>query len=109
MSGKLVETDVDISSIAADAVTGTGVPNEADLVGWAEAVLARDVPATERHRSRLVEDLGVDAANDAAGVIATFNMVTRMADAAGIPVDPGFEQFMGSTVEDAGIAHLRHN
>lgn len=84
------------------------MPNTADLVGWAEGVLARDLVATEHHCNHIVEELGADAANDAAGVIATFNMVTRMADATGIPLERGFDQSAERIETELGIAHLRH-
>ncbi len=109
MSGKLADTDVDISSVANEKVGATGVPNSADLVGWAEGVLARDLVATEHHRIHILDELGVDAANDAAGVIATFNMVTRMADATGIPLERGFDQSAERIEAELGIAHIRHD
>ena len=109
VSGKLVEIEADVSGLAEATVGHTGVPDAEDLMGWAEAVLARDPTRVARHRSRIVERLGLDAANDAAGVIATFHMVTRMADATGLPLDPGVEEFTAEIQESMGLARLRHS
>ncbi|REJ73391.1 MAG: hypothetical protein DWQ30_23650 [Acidobacteria bacterium] len=75
------------------AITGgrgaapTGVPHGDELLAFAEAVVARDERAIEEARERLIAAAGPRATVDAAGVIANFHRMTRIADGTGIPLD----------------------
>lgn len=66
---------------------GSGVSNEAELLGFAEAVVRGGAEAIAETRERLVGAIGPEAALDAAAVVAAFHVVTRIADATGIPLD----------------------
>jgi hypothetical protein len=77
-----------LAHLADDAADGaSGVPHEAELLGFAEAVVRGDGLAVAETRGRLVEAIGPEAALDAAAVVAAFHVVTRIADATGIPLD----------------------
>jgi hypothetical protein len=71
---------------AIDGTSETGVPHAASLLGFADAVIARD--AIEVQRERVVAALGEAAMVDSAAVIAGFDGITRIADATGIPIEP---------------------
>jgi len=58
------------------------------LVTFAEAVLGEDDGALRRARDALMEALGPPGLVDAAGVVGLFNAIDRVADAAGIPLEP---------------------
>ncbi|MGI9336644.1 MAG: hypothetical protein ACR2RL_26125 [Gammaproteobacteria bacterium] len=70
------------------AVGASGVPHEAVLLAFAEAVVAHDDRELSRARSKLREELGDAAFVDTAGIVASFNSVVRIADATGIVMEP---------------------
>ena len=76
----------------------TGVTNEVDIENgglfarFAEAAIAGTVTELAASRDVLFRALGNDAVIDAAGVVALFNAINRVADAIGI-------QFEGSKLE----------
>lgn len=69
----LMESDVD-----------SGIENGAELVAFAEAVVARDVLRVARSRDRLLKSLGSEKMIDAAGVVSNFQRMVRIANATGI-------------------------
>jgi hypothetical protein len=71
-----------------DDVSRIGVDHAAALIGFADAAVARDPEATRRARECLIAGLGEAAMVDAAAVIGGFDGITRVADAAGIPIEP---------------------
>ncbi|MDE0335641.1 MAG: hypothetical protein OXI64_11825 [Defluviicoccus sp.] len=74
-----------------DGVTGDGdggVPHGRQLIDFAEAVVGGAEAELERTRKALIAAIGEEGFVDAAGVVASFNAVVRIADATGIPVEP---------------------
>ena len=65
----------------------TGVDQGDLLLAYSDAVIANDDLTLSRIREELVKLLGKDALVDAAGTVASFNAVVRVADATGIPLD----------------------
>jgi hypothetical protein len=61
-----------------------GVPFGALLSRFAEAVATGDFAA---ERAEVLEQMGPEALVDAAGVIAVFNAVVKVADGIGIPLE----------------------
>jgi hypothetical protein len=68
---------------------GTGVPAADLLLALADAALTHDEARIAPARDALRRALGAEAMHDAAAVIAGFNGITRIADATGIPLEPG--------------------
>ena len=68
-----------------------GVTHGDALVGFAEAVLGGDAGALAGARDRLRGALGPTGLVDAAAVVGLFNAIDRVADATGIPLEPGKE------------------
>jgi hypothetical protein len=64
---------------------GIDVPHAAELVTFAEAVVARDGARTAAARAALLPLLGAAGLVDAAATIAAFHGFVRIADAIGIP------------------------
>jgi hypothetical protein len=64
------------------------VAHGALIVAFTEAVMRRDDEATASARAALSKVLPPEAIVDVAGVIACFNVVDRIADSTGIPLDP---------------------
>ena len=69
----------------------SGVAQGATLARFAEAVVGEDERASEAARREMLERLGSDELVDAAAVVANFNMMTRIADSTGIPLDAGLD------------------
>ena len=80
-----------------------GVANGALLLRFTEAVLTRDRSALPSARQALADAMGAEAVVDAAAVIATFEGNVRIADATGIPLDPGSEQLRRKIGEALGV------
>ena len=73
-------------SAAVDPAADSGVPHGALLIAFAEAAVAQteSLPAL---RGAIEAQLGADALVDAAGVVANFQRMVRIADGCGIPLD----------------------
>jgi hypothetical protein len=82
-------TTVDVSAVK-DGEADSGVEFGAELLAFSDAVMARNTAAIETTRDSVAEALGADGVVDTAAVIAMFNVVDRIADATGIPIDDGF-------------------
>ena len=86
------ETDVDLSVIRSADDDG-GIPHGQALIAFVDAALTVDPSMTGDAREALIEAAGEAATVDAAAVTAMFQLNTRAADAAGIPVEErGLEQ-----------------
>ena len=71
------------------AASDAGVSNGARLLAFTEAVMCDDEAVLARERAALRAVLTPNCFVDVAGVIAAFNVVDRVADATGIPLEPG--------------------
>jgi hypothetical protein len=58
------------------------------LLAFADAVLGHDRDALDRTRKAVRSAVGEAGLSDAAAVIGGFDGITRIADAAGIPMEP---------------------
>ncbi len=77
-------------SYTLDGVDGggdSGVPHGRALLDFAEAVVQGTDDEIDRARESLIAAVGEAGFVDAAGVVASFNAVVRIADATGIPVE----------------------
>ncbi len=85
-SGEHTGDDYDLTAIVDDGGSGGGVAAAAALTAYADAFFdgGQDFAAA---RDRLRAEIGDAALVDAAGVLAIFNAVVRIADATGIPLE----------------------
>ena len=82
-----------------DGVIGDGdggIPDGKLLIEFAEAAIEGDNTRLSTARANILKTLGPEALVDAAGIIATFNAIDRVADATGTPID---EERIESTAE----------
>ena len=86
LRGSSPTDEIDLQA-AVNTNTDNGVPEGALLNTFAEAVLGTDDGKLDTARNAIVATLGPAALVDAAGVIATFMQLDRIADATGIPLD----------------------
>ena len=87
VSGTLAGESYDLSAITETGSEGGGVPHGEALLRFTEAVMGEDEAALDRARQEVHERLGPEPLVDAAAVAATFNMMDRIADSTGIPLD----------------------
>ena len=94
-SGAIVDTSQD-----------SGVDHGALLLEFTEAVVQRS-DSLGAARERVVQAIGARAAVDAAGVVANFQRMVRIADATGIPVDPYIAERTGPVAKTLGLEAFR--
>lgn len=80
-------SEVDLAAVNGGVEGDGGVAHGALLVRFTEAVIRGDDAALERERAALRAVLSPEAFVDTAAVIGSFNVVDRIADATGIPLD----------------------
>ncbi len=85
LSGAASERDTDLQVVAGPG--DGGVAAGALLTNFAEQVHHRSVD--DAGRKAIIESVGTDGLVDAAAVCANFNMMVRIADGTGTPLDTG--------------------
>jgi len=88
-SSKTHAEELDLSVVMTGTYTGDVAGGDA-LVAFAEAIVSSDEAAIASARDALVDELGVAAMVDAAGVASNFQRMVRIADSTGITLG-GFE------------------
>lgn len=78
---------VDLSAVNGGVASDAGVRHGDRLLSFTEAVMADDDTTLDRERAALRAVLSPEEFVDAAAVVAAFNVVDRVADATGIPLD----------------------
>ena len=86
-SGEHTGDDYDLAAMAAEDGAGGGVAAGAALTAYADSFYEEGRAGFAAARDRLHGEIGADALVDAAGVLAIFNAVVRIADATGIPLE----------------------
>ncbi len=76
---------VDVAGVTQGFDEDVDIPHAAALVGFADAVAARDDGRTATAREALRKTLGEEGLVDAAAVVGAFHGFVRIADAIGIP------------------------
>lgn len=85
-SGRHTGDDYDLTAIVEEGGTGGGIAAAAALGTYADAFFDGGTGFAAA-RDRLHAEIGDAALVDAAGVLAIFNAVVRIADATGIPLE----------------------
>lgn len=80
-----------------------GVAHGALLVAFTDAVMGDDDAALGRVREALRAVLTAGQFIDACAVIGSFNVVDRIADATGIPLDPGMVEMTAGVRAKLGL------
>ena len=83
-----------------------GVEHGARLVAFTEAVMGDDEAALAREREALRAVLSPEAFVDAAAVIGAFNVVDRIADSTGIPLDAGIQVMSEAVRSELDLARF---
>lgn len=97
VSSQMTGTAVDVRAVNGAKHADAGVEHGAALLAFTEAVMRGDSSTTEREYLRTV--LTPEGFVDVAAVIGSFNVVDRIADATGIPLDVALRE-MSKGVRD---------
>ena len=106
MSGQTTGSEVDLDTVNGAVKGDGGVQHGAALVAFTEAVMGGDEVALTRERRALRTLLTPEAFVDAAAVIGAFNVVDRIANATGIPLDAGLAAMSGAVREELDLARF---
>jgi hypothetical protein len=87
------KADID-RTVDIESEVETGVPQSGRLRHFALSLHNRQWKALEEDRNELIQAMGPEALVDAAGVVAQFEAINRVADATGTTIDHLLEQAM---------------
>ena len=79
------------------------VPLAKLLIAFADAIVNRQEQALDAARQNLVKEMGTPCMVDAAGVVANFQRMVRIADASGIPLDTPMQAASEDVRAELGI------
>jgi hypothetical protein len=102
MTGRPVELALVNGGLGHDG----GVAHGARLISFTEAVMRGTEAELERERRALQALLPPDAFVDVAAVIGSFNVVDRIADATGIPLDEALDAPSVEVRSELGLARF---
>ena len=97
---------MDLRAVIGEANGDAGVEHGARLVAFADAVMGNDDDTLARERRALRAVVDAEAFVDACALVAAFNVVDRVADATGIPLDPMLYAGSGDVREELGLARF---
>ena len=100
-------TDVDMTAVNGEVRGPGGVAQAAELVAFTEAVMGEDADALAGARAALRAVLTPEAFVDTCAVIGAFNVVDRIADATGIPLDEPMALATDDLRRDLGLTRFR--
>jgi hypothetical protein len=99
-------TAVDLAAVNGGVEGDGGVEHGARLVAFTEAVMRGDEAGIARERRTVRALLDPEAFVDLAGVIGSFNVVDRIADATGIPLDEPLAAMAGDIHRELGLGRF---
>jgi hypothetical protein len=106
VSGESAGREVNLKAVNGGVADDAGVEHGARLVAFTEAVMGDDPEELVRARTALRAVLTPEAFVDCCAVIGAFNVVDRIADATGIPIDPMMEQLSGVVRRELDLARF---
>ena len=98
---------MDLNAVTGKIEGDAGVEHGARLIAFADAVMGNDDDVLARERQAVRAVLSPEGFVDACALIAAFNVVDRVADATGIPLDPMLYAGSGDIREELGLARFR--
>lgn len=97
---------MDLANIHGSTGADGGVAHGAALVDFVDAAMSGDDVLLARRRASLRQTLGDEATVDACAVIGAFNVVDRIADATGIPLDEGLVAMSAEPRRELGLSRF---
>jgi hypothetical protein len=106
VSGEAAGARIDLEAVNGTPEGDGGVEHGGRLVAFTEAVMGDDEAALARQREALRGLLSPEAFVDLAAVIGSFNVVDRIADATGIPLDGLIQQASAEVRRELDLARF---
>ena len=106
MSGQHFGEEVDLAAVNGEIRDDGGVSHAAALVAFTDAAMGSDDAVLVRAREALRAVLSDPAFVDTCATIAAFNIVDRIADASGIPLDEGLRAATADVRETLDLARF---
>ena len=97
---------VDLAAVNAPDGRDGGVAHGARLLAFTDAVMGADDAALARERKSLRAVLSDEAFVDTCAVAGAFNVVDRIADATGIPLDAGMAAMSAEVRKELDLARF---
>lgn len=91
-----------------DSGADSGVPHGRILIEFVEAVLGSDEARLDRARAAVLAAVGPAGLADAAGAVASFNAVVKVADGSGIQVDDSRQETAAKIREELRLGFGPH-
>jgi len=101
-SGETQGESFDLNAVVDEKAT-SGVPHGEVLTSFAKAAVGESDDALRAARDVLEQEMGAAAVTDAAGIVANFQRMVRIADATGIPLDKPVAVFTVDMREELGL------
>jgi HAMP domain-containing protein len=101
-SGKVAGQSYDVRAITDDAAS-SGVPHGDALTAFADVAVQGPLERLAEVRDAVEAEMSREAVVDAAGVIANFQRMVRIADSTGIPLDKPVAIFTVDLREELGL------
>ena len=104
VSSQMTGTEVDLAAVNGAASKAIGVEHGEELLAFTEALMRGETATAERHRLQSL--LSPAGFVDVAAVIGSFNVVDRIADATGIPLDPMMLAMSGEVRDELQLSRF---
>ena len=105
-SGQVNGAEIDIGLVNGVRASDGGVAHGAQLMAFTAAVMRGDDATLARERERLRSVLPPEAFVEVCAVICAFNVVDRIADATGIPLDAALFDMSGDVRRQLNLARF---
>ena len=99
-------TEIDLSAVNGESTDTKGVEHASELIVFVNTVMASDDAALDAARAVLRTKLSDEAFVDTCAIICAFNVVDRVADATGIPLDEGLAAVSGDVRRAVGVSRF---
>jgi hypothetical protein len=106
VSSQVSGAAVDLAAVNGEASDSSGVEHGAELIAFTEAVMSGDRVAAAQARAALRKVLPPAGCVQVAATIAAFNVVDRIADSIGIPLDEMMVAMSGDVRESLNLARF---
>lgn len=107
-SSEQTNTPIELKAVT-DRSVDPLIPGGTALLGFADAVVAREGTGITGAAASLEAELGKDAMVNAAAVIGNFQMMNRVADGTGMPVGKGSRLRHAALIERLGLDQMDHH
>lgn len=107
MSSLATGSDIELGGVnEGEGKDDAGIPHGARLLAFTDAVMRGDDAELDRERKALRGALTDEEYIDAVATVGAFNVVDRIADSTGIPLDEALDAVSKDVREELGLARF---